>query len=211
MEATANPHVNPWVSMWTRPRATIQQIVDTDYAHFSPLVAAICGISYALDRAVFRSIGDTTSLPMIIVYAVVGGVITGLISLYVLSALIRWSGTWIGGNASSGHIRTAMAWSGVPIVWTLPLWLPQLAIFGRELFTTATPRIDDSATLLFGLMGFSVLEFTIGVWVIVLNLKSLGQVQGFSAWKALLNWLLAALFIIVPIFVIALALAQARS
>lgn len=211
MEGTVNQHVNPWVSMWTQPRTTIQQIVDTDYARFSPLLAAICGISYALDRAVLRSLGDTTSLPLIIVFAVVGGVFSGLIGLYLLSALVRWTGKWIGGNASSEHIRTAMAWSGVPIIWTLPLWLPQLAIFGRELFTTDTPRIDASATLLFGLLGFSVIEFTIGVWVTVLNLKSLGQVQGFSAWKALLNWLLAMLIIIVPLFVIALALAQATS
>ena len=42
----------------------------------------------------------------------------------------------------------------------------------------------------------------VGRWSIVVFLKSLGQVQGFSAWKALGNVVLAMLAVILLIIVI---------
>jgi Yip1-like protein len=46
--------------------------------------------------------------------AAIAGPIAGIIALYIGSALIRWTGHWIGGKASARTIRAAMAWSTVP-------------------------------------------------------------------------------------------------
>jgi hypothetical protein len=138
--------------MWTRPRATIAQIVQRDPTHMVLVLAAIAGFGQALDRASMRSAGDTLGLPTIFVAAAVAGPVDGLVTLYLGSLLLRLTGSWIGGKASGEQIRAAMAWSGVPLIWALLLWIPELAIFGTELFTTATPRMDENAGI-FGVEG----------------------------------------------------------
>ncbi len=204
MESINNQILNPWVSMWTKPRATIQQIVDTDPERLVLVLAAIAGFSGGLDRASIQSMGDRWEWPTIFLIAATAGAISGLIGLYIGSALIRWTGNWMSGNASSQNIRAAMAWSSVPIIWALILWIPGLVLFGQELFTTETPIIDATPSLTFIFVGFGVIELTVGIWVFVVFLKCLGQVQGFSAWKALGNVFLAGLVIIIPIVLVVL-------
>ncbi len=89
-------------------------------------------------------------------------------------------------------------------VWILALWIPQLLIYGRELFTSSTPRIDSSLPLTLGLLGFGLLEVGISVWYTVVLLKCLGEVQGFSAWRALGNLFLAGMVMAVLIAIVAL-------
>ena len=203
--------LNPWISMWTKPRATIQQVIDTNPERLVMILAAVSGFSTALDRASTKSLGDKLDLPVIFLLAVFLGSISGIIGLYIGSALIRWTGTWIGGKASSQSIRAAIAWSSVPIIWALILWLPKLAIFGKELFTTETPVVDANPSLVFLLLGFVAIEILIGVWVIVVFVKCLGQVQNFSSWKALVNVVLSGLVIIVPVVVIFISVDVLRS
>ncbi len=198
-----NKHtLNPWISMWTKPRSTIQQIVDANPEHLVWRLAAILGFSDVLDIAVTISMGDNLGWPTIFLIAVIAGPILGVIYLYIGSALICWTGHWIGGKASSQNIRAAFVWSGVPIIWSLILWIPQLALLGQELFTTETPIIDATPLLAYILLGFVAIETIIAIWAIVVFLKCLGQVQGFSAWKALGNGVLATLVIILPIAII---------
>lgn len=194
--------LNPWFSMWTKPRATIQQIIDNNPQHLVLLLAAIAGFGEVLNRASFKSLGDRFELPYIFIIAAALGPFLGIIGLYIGSFLFRWVGSWLGGEASTQEIRAAIAWAGVLSIWSLLLWVPELALFGQELFTTATPRIDASPLLAVTLLGFSIAEIILGLWALVVLLKCLAQVQGYSAWKALGNLVLSALVIVVPIMVI---------
>lgn len=199
--------LNPWVSIWTKPRETIQQIVDTNPKYLVLALAAAVGFSQMLDNAVMDNLGDTLEWPIIFITAAIGGSIVGLIGLYIGGALIRWTGTWIGGTSSQENIRAAMAWSTVPVVCALVLWVPEIALFGQELFTTETPTLDAKPESALVLLLFGLIEITAGIWSIVLSLQCLGQVQGFSAWKALGNLLLAGLVFIIPITVALVSLA----
>jgi hypothetical protein len=204
MEKNFGRTFNPWFSMWMKPRATIRQIVDRDPEHMVLLLAAIYGISKVLDRAVAKNLGDKISWPFIFIIAIIAGPFSGVISLYLGGLLIRWTGSWIGGEGTAENIRAAIAWAYVPIIWTLVLWIPQLLLFGQELFTEETPIMDESLILTGIFWGISLIELIVAIWTIVIFLKCIGEVQGFSAWKALGNVCLAGLVIIVPIFIIAL-------
>jgi hypothetical protein len=46
---------NPFLTIWTRPRATIRAIVDTDPNRHVLLLAAIGGVVNALDRATWKN------------------------------------------------------------------------------------------------------------------------------------------------------------
>ncbi len=192
-------HRSPWFTMWTQPRQTIRHIVNTDPYYHVKLLAAIAGIGHALNRASNRSAGDDLPLIAILLLAVVVGSIGGIISLHISGALLKWTGGWIGGNAQKHEIRAAIAWSSVIAIWLMILWIPQLLLFGKEMFTTETPRMDSSTFLTILFWSLALIEMVFGIWAFIVYLKSLGEVQGFSAWKAFGNVLLAGFVIIVPI------------
>ena len=194
--------LNPWFSMWLHPRRTIRQIVETNPERLVLLLATVGGIVEALINASSDSKGENMSLQAILLTALIGGPLMGVIGLWLGGALLRWTGGWIGGQADSRRIRATLAWANVPLVWSLLLWIPALLLFGAELFATATPILDAS-TMLSGL--YMVFSFGIGIvsiWAFVVFLHALGEVQGFSAWKALGNSILAGLVVLVPLLAI---------
>ena len=207
MDDRSSRTLNPWLSMWTRPRATIQQIVDANPERGVLLLSAVAGIGQALDRACAKNLGDKLDWPLILLFAALVGPVAGILGLFVGGALLRWTGSWMGGQGSSRNIRAAIAWSNVPEIWAMLLWVPSLALFGQELFTSKTPLIDADPVRLAAFLGFAGVELVLAVWALVVFLKSLGQVQGFSAWKALGNALLTALVVIVPLAAIGIAAA----
>ena len=199
--------LNPWISMWTKPRATIRQIVAADPRRLVLALAAVAGISEGFDIASnAREFLDVTILPAVLSFAAVSGAILGICGLYICAAVVRWTGIWIGGQASSLHIRAAIAWSRLPVVWIAPLWLPMTALYGQELFTDKAPALDATVggqpAMALSLLCFYLAGFVAELWSFFLLLKSLGEVQGFSAWKALGNLILASLLICLAVFVL---------
>ncbi len=193
---------NPWLTIWTSPRATMREILDTDPKRMVPPLALVGGFISALDRAAFKNLGDHLSLPAIFLTCAIGGSLGGILGLYVGGALLRWTGRWIGGQGTSEQVRSAMAWSTVPVLWTAILFIPELALLGKELFTTATPRMNSNRSLAFTMMGFGAVEIVLGIWALVIFLKCLGEAQGFSAWKAAVNSALAGLVVLVPLLIL---------
>lgn len=207
VETVVDPMPNPWISIWHEPRLTIERIVARDPKYCVLLLASLSGIAQTLDGAVERSLGDDVPWPFLLGTAAIGGPITGLLGLFVGSWLLKLTGGWMGGRGDALRIRTAIAWGSAPIVWGLLLWIPLLLVFGQELFATETPLMDSSPGLLALYVGFAALDVVISVWSIVVFLHCLGQVQGFSAWRALGNTLAAVAVIAVPIVLLALLFA----
>ena len=177
--------LKPWLSIWAKPRSTIRWIVDTDPARQVILLATISGIARFLVQAAERDFGDTYSVSAIFMLALAAGPIGGLISLYIGGALLRWTGSWFDGGATSEEVRAAIAWSSVPSIWALLLWIPELLLFGKDLFTTVTPRIDANPLLRYLMFPFAAVEIVVSIWRFIVLLQCLGEVHRFSAWKAL--------------------------
>ncbi|MEM6469631.1 MAG: Yip1 family protein [Planctomycetota bacterium] len=191
---------NPLWSMWFHPRRTIRKITATDPTLHVVLLTGLGGIVQTLNRASTRSTGDSISLPTIICLAVFLGPLSGLISLWIFSHLIRIEGNMIGGIGERENIKAAIAWSYLPGVFCLITWGISLLVFGSEMFTTATPRIDSSSTLLTLFLVIAFVEIVLGIWAFVLVCNAIAEVQGFySAWSGLGNIILASLLIIVPL------------
>lgn len=198
--------LNPWLTMWVKPRNTIRWILENKPNEMVIILAMLGGFSQAMDRASSKSLGDGLPFPLLILAAAVIGAISGIISLYLAGAIFKWTGSWIGGKGSFNDVRTAYAWSNVPIIWALILWIPEIALFGQELFTSVTPQIDANPTLKIALVVFALIESIIGIWAFVIFLKSLGEAHGFSAWKALGTVVLSILVLVVPLVVLAVIL-----
>ena len=199
--------LNPWFSMWTSPRDTIQQIIDSDDPEkMVLLLASVGGISSSLSSSAGNYAGDQLPLVWIIVGSLIVGPIAGVIGLYISGMLLSWTGKWIGGQASAEYVRTALAWAQIPIIWTLIFWIPEILIFGQELFTTPVENsLSTIAPYGFYALGFFFIKVTASAWAFILLLKALGQVQGFSAWKALWNLMIPGLLFLIPVILLVVA------
>ena len=159
---------SPFRTIWTRSRDTVRTIITNDPELHVVALACLAGIGEALDRASMRNTGDRMSMSVIIAVACILGPLGGLLSLWIFSHLIRWTGSWIGGTASREHLKTAIAWGYVPIVFALPIWIPELLLFGSDNFTKETPRVDAHPVLWIPFIVLTLLESALGVWTLVL-------------------------------------------
>lgn len=203
-ESAVPSDLNPFRSIWTAPRVTIRWIRAVDPEYQVLLFTCLLGIKESLDRACTRDAGDNLPLAAILGIAMVAGPIGGLISMWISSHLVRLSGSWIGGTANRTEIKAALVWGVFPVIASLPLWGLQLLLFGSEMFTSETPRLDDDPTLLMLFVGIGFVELVLAVWALVLVSNTLAEVQGFrSAWAGLGNLFLAGAVILVPFLVLA--------
>jgi len=163
----------------------------------------LAGIGQYLDKASSNNVGDRWSFSAIILLSLIIGPLRGVVTLYVGGVIFGWIGRLLGGQGSTVEVRAAIAWSQTPLIWVSLLWIPELWLFGPEMFTANTPIIDSNPLLLFTLFGFGVIEIIVGLWVFVVFLKCLGEVHRFSAWKALATTLLPLVVIFVLITVLA--------
>ena len=196
--------LNPWFSIWLQPRATMQQILDTDPARLVLMLAIIAGFFEALDQAVIQDLGDRMASWQSVVFScAIGGPLSGVFGLFVGGYLLRKTGSWLGGSASVREVRAAIAWGCIPTIWLGLLWIPSIALFGDECFTYATPRLDGDPVLASAMLFLDLIEIVGVIWSIVIWLKCLGQAHKFSAWRALGSVLLMVLvlvgFFVVPI------------
>jgi hypothetical protein len=181
---------NPFLTIWTRPRATMRGIVDVN-PNFRVLPIAMLG--GILETVQFESVlgaGEQLSVPTILVIAVVLGPLVGLALLYAGAWLVEMSCRLLRGQARSSEVRSALAWSSIPLLATIPIWIIRGALLGRELFTFEKSSLLANLTLTYILIATFIPELVLQVWWLVITVKALGEVQKFSAWRALNSLLL---------------------
>lgn len=192
--------LSPFISIWFRPRGTIRRIVDTEPEKHVLLLAVISGIIRGLDNASDRGMGNDFSLPFLLALSVIFGGLGGIITLYVGGALFRWSGSWFGGTADSREVRAALAWSNVPGILVLGLYVLIIVLYGRNWFTSSEAWMEGLGLLSVVLIiGVSFLAGILGIWSLFLLVKCLAEVHRFSAWRSLA----AILSTVVPLAVLA--------
>lgn len=190
---------NPWLSIWVKPRATIAAIVSKNPKFRLLTLSWLHGMPVILHFWQNMTIGTKADLFGTVLIGVLLSFLVGFLGITIGSALIFWVGKWIGGQAPFTNVRAAVAWSNVPNLVTIATWILLFAVFKRQAFNlepllSGTSPASASQSLL--LAGVQLLQLVASIWSIVILVKAVAQVQGFSAWKGLLNVLLPLLLLI---------------
>lgn len=185
---------NPLISIWWKPRQTVRRILDSGSRRWVVIFACLGGIDSAFNNAVTRNSGEQVPFVPLILISLGLGLLIGLAGLYIGSALLAVTGRWLGGKSSYGDMRTAVAWSMVPVIWTIPLAVAELFIFGEDLFLADSPRIQASALLAVLMFLFGLIETGVGIWSLVVGVKCVAEAHRFSSWRALLGMLISFVF-----------------
>jgi len=193
--------ISPFFSIWFEPRATIRRIVDSDPTRNVLTLAAIGPALNSLIGQWTAVINGTTHpsvlWPFWVAFNVAVQAAFGILFLYIFGAVFRWSGSLLGGTATSVEVRAAQAWSQVPaIVGEIVLMLALFAgVPMPKMLPGRLPLIDPA------FYKVMVVEGVIGIWAIVISLKCLGEVHRFSAWRALVAILIPPFIVVVIIAV----------
>ena len=195
----------PWLSIWTRPRATLRLILATDPRRDVFRLAALGGIAESLTLCTSEGLGDTCSIPVLLALSLCGGTVLGILGILIFTAVVAPVGRWLRGRGGSAEVMAALAWANVPAIWGIPLWLPRAALLGEETFHPLPALIQGNpgALLFYALLQF--VQVVIGVWGFAITLKCLGEAHGFSAWRAFVTLVVAGFVVILPIAIIVLA------
>src|SRR5579862_15887 len=200
--------ITPFFTIWTEPRATIRRIVETDPTRNVIALAAIGPAINALvgqwSAALNSSSGMSVMWPIWVAVRVVIQAALGVVLLYVLGAVFKWSGSILGGVASRVEVRAAMAWSQVPAITAEIVLLIALLTGVPVPYPTpgTVPHIDPA------FYKVMLVEGVLGIWGLVVSLKCMGEVHRFSAWRALVAILIPPLIVIVAIGVIVLLISR---
>jgi hypothetical protein len=200
--------MTPFLSIWTQPRATIRRIVDSDPTRNVLALAAIGPAMSSLvsqwSAAMNGSANQSVLWPLFVAFNVAFQAGLGILFLYLSSVVFKWSGSLLGGVASRVEVRAALAWSQVPTIAIEIVLL--LALFAGvpipKMLPGQLPQIDPAFYKVMVVVG------VLGIWGLFINLKCLGEVHRFSAWRAfgaiLIPLLLILLVVGVFVFLVAL-------
>ena len=193
-----------FAKIWTSPREVFKFINTYKYDKYVNGLLILAGISRTFDRASMKNMGDSFSIWGIITFCIIIGAIFGWITYYLYSALISWTGKWINGKGNTDSILRVLSYALIPSIISILLLVPQIAIYGNEIFKSEGDISSEgivSNIIVYGSMFF---EFTLGIWSLVLCVIGISEVQKLSIGKSILNLVLPALVIMIPILIIVL-------
>ena len=193
---------NPWFKMWTRPRETIRAIVKANPNFrlvWLSLVYSLPSMFYVAQKL---SWGASVNFWLILGVCALLAIPIGFIGFCLNSFLLMLTGKLLKGKGSFKDIRAAFAWSSVPNVVNIALWVLLFIAFGSHVFLHNFPSMLYAGVHGAILQGALILQLVVAIWMLVIFLHALGEVQGFSAWMALLNVVLALILWMVVFFVL---------
>ena len=192
---------HPFRTIWIRPRPTILQIIALNPRLHVMMLASLLGIVEALNIAEVLQLGDMLSSLELLGCIVVLGPISGLLNLWIYSQLIYFARLWFLGTGTRQHIRTAVAWSYLPFVSTLPLWIFKILLLDARIFTSEGGLWNVESKTFAVLMALQMIQSVLTLWGFVLLCNCVTEVQGYrSRGRGFGNVLLANLMLVLLVF-----------
>lgn len=182
---------SPFISVWTQPGSTIEQIAASRPTRLFYPLAAAWGASYNLSLGIQNGISaealseaEITSTWAIVAINLVFGTVFGIAGLWLVSFFFAWIARLLGGSGRAREVRTVLAWSSVPHIPNLALAVVVLLIGGMTVLTASHPRGTSASghplRVLF-LLSSSVLQ----IWGLVISVAGMKVIMGINTLRAI--------------------------
>lgn len=204
LERTQISEKDIFIKLLTSPREAFKFINDYKYEKHLYILLFLAGMVRTFDRASTKNMGDNYSIWTIIAICVIFGGLFGWITYYIYSALVSWTGCWMNGKGDTQSILRVFAYAFFPSIFILILLIPQIAIYGNELFKSNNDLYSLVSTQSYILYFILFIEFALGIWSFVLCVIGISEVQQLSIGKSILNLLLPAILFVFIILVLVL-------
>ncbi|MBQ0768037.1 MAG: YIP1 family protein [Bizionia sp.] len=193
-----------FTKIWTKPRQVLKFINENHYDKFLYVLLFFAGVSRSLNSVNHKQYGDdVSSLKVLTLLIIIGGLL-GWIYYYIYSALISWTGEWLNGKGDTKSILRVIAYAMIPAIIGLIMIIPQLAIYGNEIFKENGDTI--SAGLISNIIFYSsqIIQGILGIFSLVFIVTGISEVQKLSIGNSILNLLLPLFVLGLPVLIIVL-------
>jgi hypothetical protein len=190
--------MNPWFRVWFHPRKTLQNLgaVHRNFSEFF-IAAATAAVFFLIGFAVYYAERSTLQGAFIAAF-LIGGVL-GFGEYFVFPFMLQLIGRMLGGKATLAQLRSVVTWSTLPLILAIAVAVSGiigLVLMGFE-FDPEQAKASHPIGLVLGINAILVVG---SVWTLVLELEMLSEAQGFRVATAMVNYFLAGLAFLVPLF-----------
>jgi len=178
-----NPPLRPFHDVWLKPRRVFRELSSTPIGGFDYLLAAAQGTVNWLALARGESLGKSNSVLQIMGTALALGSVAGVLSFFLMAEVYRRLARSIGGEASRAQIFHVLAYSGIPMVVSLGLWLLTASLVGEPAFLeTPSPDLDRFVVLLLDVQFATHVGLVL--WSALLQIMGLSEIERISVPRA---------------------------
>jgi len=170
---------SPWISVWLKPRQTIEHIVASRPQRLVLMLAILGAISgFVAELIILFGLSSQLLDWRVLLAVVVAGAILGTIGLYVSALVYGWIGRLMGGRASALELRAVLAWCTLPNI--LGLIIALVSLVAQRFLGGGGDAAPNWLSLL-----LRAVVVLCGLWSIIVLLLMLARVQGFGFWRTI--------------------------
>jgi len=184
---------NHWLSMWGSPRATVREIANSNPRYGVFYLVAVFMLQNLFFYAHWWSLGINTSTFSVILAAVILSPFLGMAWVYFAGWIFYFTGRWLNGKAPAPSLRAALAWSKIPVIFNLLMWIILLILHPKTAFVLK----NEGSSIIW----INFVNFATGIWSFLLLVQSIREIQHFSIGRSIINivmgWVIYFLFIMI--------------
>ncbi|HSW72209.1 MAG TPA: Yip1 family protein [Chlamydiales bacterium] len=191
---------NPYLTIWTKPRATMEQVRPNPNRGLL-LFCIINGLLLNINFAQTYALQGGMKWGWLLLLSIILSPITGYINLTVANFFVFITGKWLKGDASFRESRAALAWSSFPLIINVLIWFLLFSVVGEKLFTPPNQMLFTRPET-FLLFGVSLVQVVFSVWSLIVYFNALAAMQGFSVLRAIGNVVIATILFLIIILIL---------
>lgn len=204
--------MNPILSIWTQPKNTLREMIDHKSRSYALIIVLLASLSSGI--MTFADSGFLENFPLALILAIsIGSLLLLSIPAWYLNALLyTWIGKLLGGTGNWRKMCQVVATGMIPTIWTMPIGLIAVSIYGKTLFETPPGEFGLTNMSLGFYMLHTLILLGVAIYSTVIISKGIGLVHNFSSWRGfgtimIFAGILFLLFIVIFIIVVTVAIA----
>jgi len=206
------PEARDLLTILYQPRETMRRVLSMR-DRWSWQIVALAAACASVDDPDFRRLKESlptlsmASVVLIAIGSVIGVIVAWTVLLFLLAWLAAFAGRVLGGAAPVRDVRTALAWSMVPVVWTILYRIP-FAIYRHQIMGDPRAAVREVLANFLANGGCSlilliiIVKIATFIWVVWIASASLAEAENFPTSKGAA---IVAITFIAPIAIIAAA------
>ena len=200
-DESPTPPIRPLHDVWLKPRRVFRELAEKPIGITDYLLGAAQGMVSWFFLSREQGAGAASGLPEIFGTALVVGPLAGIAGLFLMTAIYSRLGRRAGGLSKRNQVFHAFAYSGVPLVASLAIWVVTALLAGETAFEK-TPRADTEPFILWLLQAQLIAHGLLIAWSYLLQVMGFSEVEGFTTGRAFKIWVIGQVLIALALFVL---------
>lgn len=187
---------NLWKSIWLEPRETVRYAIDHKTMKYALMLVLIASLFDVLNVMTQDNLDTTIPASGFIIWLIILSPVLGLIGWWIGAGLATMVGTWFGGTGTFAELKMAYAISFIPVILGGLLWIPDLLILGKSLFSE---DVSVSGWRLMWQFFSGFVGIVIGIWSFIITVMAVAEAHRISGWRGFWTAVIPSVLIVIVV------------